>query len=739
MKKIKCVFTVFLGVELLFPVFYTLHELGFFSPEPRVEIKSSVAADNADVLRVVADYDFAPYSFYDKNNEVSGLDVELVNEIANRLGMKSEIIFGDWPNCKKLLQQKDADLILGLEIFSHMNGVLKTVAVSQDELLIFGKDKIRNVAELKGKKVGLMVNSVIERFFDLNCQFVEYFTNTQILEAVEEGKIDYGLCHGAVGKKIIEKKGLELYPSIALMNSYPAIGVRDDLPGLRDSITRVITEMSADGTINSLDEKWLVNFTQKRSLMEVFELEAGFYISYFIFFMLTFFVLAFIYVQIKHKEEDLRRSLDYQESLKKQNDMLVSVAGVYNTMHVINLVKDSVKEVATTVHVKKYANRDTDAREQMRDTISHTVIPEDVEMALIFTDLSTVSERMKVRDIILSEFRGTEIGWFCAQFIVVARDADGNVEEVMFTTQSIDEMKREKERLLRLSSYDELTMLFNRHAYESKLEELKQSGNASASIVILDVNGLKVVNDTVGHSAGDELICAAAKCIKSTFESIGGCYRIGGDEFAVIIEKEVANLDSLMANFRECLDGWHGEQVDSITVSIGLASATELGNTGSEGYEELVKLADQRMYSDKALFYKKRGIDRRGLPEAFNTVCNSYTKILKINITDDTYQMIKVNADEQEKSKGFSDSIFQWLHEFAVSGQVHPDDMESYIQKTSREFLRNHFKEGNRELFVYYKRKIGDDFHDVVMELIPAKEYTDENQILFLYVKSIGK
>lgn len=737
MSKIKYIFISFLTLGLVFPVLFTLYHLGFFSSDPKIDIKSNVSDADAEVLRVVADYDFSPYSFYDKNNEVSGLDVELVNEIANRLGMKSEITFGDWPNCKLMLQEKKADLILGLEIFSHMNGVLKTVAASQDELLIFGKSKINNVADLKGKKVGLMVNSVIERFFDLNCEYVEYFTNTQILEAVESGQIDYGLCHGSVGKKIIEKKKLDLYPSIALMNSYPAIGVRDDLPELRDAITDVITQMSSDGTITALDEKWLVDFTQKRSLVEVFSIESRFYIIYFISFLITFFVLTFIYIQLKHKEKDLRKSLEYQDSLKKQNDILVSVAGVYYTMHIISLTQDNVREVSTSEIVREFVNRKENAAEQMRLVMENTVIHEDVEMALNFTNLSTLAERMMERDTLLAEFRGTKIGWFCAQFIAIERDEAGKVTDVMFTTQLIDEMKKEKERLLRLSSYDELTKLYNRHAYETKLEELSKSDNQHVSIIILDVNELKAVNDTIGHSAGDELICAAAENIRNAFDRIGSCFRIGGDEFAVIIENEIDS--DIIAKFRDGLKSWHGKQVDHITVSLGYATSDEIENFSGEKYGELVKLSDQRMYADKASFYKKRGIDRRGLPEAFNIICNSYTKILKINLSDDSYQMIKVNVGEQEKSKGFSDRISVWLHKFALSGQVHPDDVENYVQKTDIDFLKKHFRDGNKELFVYYKRKIGEDFHDVVMELIPAKEYSNDNQILFLYVKNVGK
>lgn len=611
MKKIKIVFAQFLIIGLLIPIIFTILELGIFAPEPKVEIQNKVTDPNAPVLRVVADFDFSPYSFYNKNNEVTGLDVELINEIGNRLGMKTEIIFADWQTCKLMLQEKNADLILGLEIFSHMEGVLKTVAVSEDQLVIFGREKINNISALKGKKVGLMVNSVIERLFELNCQYVEYFTNTQILEAIENGEIDFGVCHASVGKKILQNTNYNIIPSVSLMNSYPAIGVRQDLPELRDKINQIIPELSSEGLINKLDEKWLVDFTHKNTLAEVFILEYRFYMIYGILFIFSVIVFVFVYLQSYHHERKLKDSIEYQVALKKQYDILASIAEVYNTMHIIYLCDDSVQEISTNNYVKKYVQKQTGATEQMINVMKMSVIPEDVQMALGFTDLTSLQTRMADKDIILAEFRGRNLGWFCAQFIAVERDKDGVLQEVIFTTQGINEMKQEKERLLKLSAYDELSQLFNRYSYETKLEEFKKNNNLVFSIIMLDVNGLKTVNDNIGHSAGDELIIGAANTIKNSFGDIGTCYRIGGDEFVVLVENEVSNIEDIITQFKNNMENWSGNQVKKLSISSGFASAKDITDFSVDKYEDLIKLADRKMYEDKALYYKKLGIDRR--------------------------------------------------------------------------------------------------------------------------------
>ena len=93
--------------------------------------------------------------------------------------------------------------------------------------------------------------------------------------------------------------------------------------------------------------------------------------------------------------------------------------------------------------------------------------------------------------------------------------------------------KYEKEKLLYISNTDELTRCFNRHAYEERINNLDL--REEWIYISMDLNNLKHTNDSLGHAAGDELICAAADCMRENFGKYGNVYRIGGDEFVVII------------------------------------------------------------------------------------------------------------------------------------------------------------------------------------------------------------
>lgn len=123
----------------------------------------------------------------------------------------------------------------------------------------------------------------------------------------------------------------------------------------------------------------------------------------------------------------------------------------------------------------------------------------------------------------------------------------------------------------------------------------------------LDLNGLKHANDTLGHAAGDELIKAAADCMKEVFYKYGKVYRVGGDEFVVLLSKHVENFDALLQTFEANVDHWHGELVESMSISYGIVFNNE---KKWESVEEISKTADDRMYKSKWLYYQKKGIDR---------------------------------------------------------------------------------------------------------------------------------
>lgn len=161
--------------------------------------------------------------------------------------------------------------------------------------------------------------------------------------------------------------------------------------------------------------------------------------------------------------------------------------------------------------------------------------------------------------------------------------------------------KYEKEKYIYTSNTDELTKCLNRRAYEVDKQKLNLDGEWA--YISLDLNGLKQANDTFGHSAGDELICAAANCMKFAFASYGKIYRIGGDEFVALLTQSVTDLESILQVFDSSIQDWHGKYSNSISVSYGVVKSSE---QDFDSIHSVSKLADERMYKSKYEYYNRK-------------------------------------------------------------------------------------------------------------------------------------
>ena len=241
-------------------------------------------------------------------------------EVANRLGMRPEFKTADWMGCRKMLTEDEVDVLTGLEIFSNMEGTLRTIPFCSDELRVYGRSRIDSAAALAGKKVALMARSVIATTYDLQCDYLEYSTNTEILEAVEQGEADFGICHGAVATKIIEKNHLHLVPSLVITKSYPALAVHDTQPKLQRMINEVVRDMSEDGTIGRLQNKWITEFARNRSLEYVFHQNEVFYITFILGIIIVLCITAGYWEVDRRQEKYIRTLLEYQEKLQQSNE-----------------------------------------------------------------------------------------------------------------------------------------------------------------------------------------------------------------------------------------------------------------------------------------------------------------------------------------------------------------------------------------------------------------------------------
>ena len=159
------------------------------------------------------------------------------------------------------------------------------------------------------------------------------------------------------------------------------------------------------------------------------------------------------------------------------------------------------------------------------------------------------------------------------------------------------------------SFVDQSTQLLNRRAFEEKKADLSLSQpGENFTFVTADLNGLKRVNDTLGHAAGDELIRGAAECLQACFGKYGDIYRIGGDEFAAMLVLTEEQLKEAMARLDAATQAWRGQAINGFTISCGCATSHEFP---SENIAGLGRVSDERMYAAKVAYYKRTGIDRR--------------------------------------------------------------------------------------------------------------------------------
>ena len=220
----------------------------------------------------------------------------------------------------------------------------------------------------------------------------------------------------------------------------------------------------------------------------------------------------------------------------------------------------------------------------------------------------TVKAQFNVRNLIWELEVIPKQGWVTTEEIVIS---------VLFIlmlscfvgllTYMMIQLRENNVMLQQMSTTDAMTGCQNRRAYEDKMLELS-TGKIGKDLVYIsaDINGLKGVNDTLGHAAGDELISGATSCLQKGFSPYGSLYRIGGDEFAALLSVKEGQLDGILENVKKIVKDWKGETVNELHISIGYAAHREFPDLN---IEELGKCADKRMYEQKSEYYKTH--DRR--------------------------------------------------------------------------------------------------------------------------------
>ena len=163
----------------------------------------------------------------------------------------------------------------------------------------------------------------------------------------------------------------------------------------------------------------------------------------------------------------------------------------------------------------------------------------------------------------------------------------------------------------KLAYIDNLTNLNNRTAFMQDFSQLNDnlSNHDEIGIVTFDVNNLKTVNDTQGHSVGDKLICCAANAINQSFSSeYTRVYRIGGDEFVAIITsknaKKLLRISELAFESSIHMLNSNKEKLFNVSIAYGYAFYDSNNKDNITSLDEILKESDALMYKNKKLMKK---------------------------------------------------------------------------------------------------------------------------------------
>lgn len=282
--------------------------------------------------------------------------------------------------------------------------------------------------------------------------------------------------------------------------------------------------------------------------------------------------------------------LNYTSMLKNQKLLLQASIDSSRTMEIFAVDRTFNYLAYNEFHVKsmkKYYGKDISPNSCYLDFIEdehmHYRIENFLKQALGGESFTRVVEVETAR------------GKYLEEIYTPIRGEENEIIGVTVFSQEITQRKQYEENILYLSYHDPLTGLYNRRYYTEQLLKLHEKEHMPLSIVMGDINGLKVMNDAFGHDAGDELLKTVAKELTKVFEEKGQIARIGGDEFVILLPNMYKQAAIKLIDEAKALIEQNSMNGITLSVSFGVDTLIDVSGSASE----VIKNAEDDMYKHK--------------------------------------------------------------------------------------------------------------------------------------------
>ncbi len=421
-----------------------------------------------------------------------------------------------------------------------------------------------------------------------------------------------------------------------------------------------------------------------------------------------------IIVCIKNIDAEVQAQLARKESQKKTvtyTQIAERLAAHYDLIYYIDRETSRYTELSTKRKSGELKVQDEgeDFFAASRKNLDRLIYSEDRERIRLFLDRDNLISQLENQRQLTEDYRMMVDGGKIQYTRMTVTYSSDHRHFIICVENRNNEVRREQEHLAELSlanemaRRDELTHTKNKTAYgeaEKSLQQEIRSGKAAFGIAVCDINGLKVINDTEGHKAGDDYIKASCRLICRIFHH-SPVFRIGGDEFAVILQgQDFENREKLISALKKQVE-------ENIRLNEGPAVASGLAAYRPDedrSVEDVFRRADSRMYENKTHLKEQKLLQEshsyqekanvRMISEERRIMLDALYKAFDI-VSEGTYvYLCDMKYDFSRWSKSAVDtyglpSEYMYGAGDIWENQIHPDDREAYHKGIDEIFSGN--------------------------------------------------
>ena len=581
----------------------------------QIIIPSAAFADTRPVLIVGDDEYYPPYSFIDEKGQPAGFNIELITAVANAVGYDVEIRLDEWSKTREALNNGELDIISGM-VYSQERELVYSFSlkhsVNVGDVFSRSGERIYSLENLRGKTIVVQRADIVAEYLaslDLDLRLIEVSSAKEAIQAVSERSYDYAALMKLPGLYAIKEFSFNnVSPNnLSLISNDYGMAVLKGNEELLMNLNSGLQIIKTTGEYDQIYNKW-IKIYEEVSVSDFISRYwwAPFIVAALILFLAgSAFMLRYLVqkktreledanIKLKVNAEEIEANLEeltaIEEELRINYDQLR--ISEEKRRSIIEALPDLVFTFSRDGKITEYNNsQERDLLLPVQEFIGKhisQVMPEHIAKEGLL-NLEKVFQTGKMQSFQYDLPFGKETRTYEAR-IVKSGDDDAVV-----VIRDITAEKNYRENIEYLSRHDFLTGLFNRHYFEEKLVELDKEENLPLCLLMADVNGLKLINDSFGHKTGDELLFKVGQVLKKACTEGEFLFRIGGDEFVALFPlKRAGQADELIEKIKTLAGA---EKINSIELSISMGWS--LKERPEQDLHDIFNEAENHMYKRK--------------------------------------------------------------------------------------------------------------------------------------------